>query len=75
MSNIAINIRRTFKIQTIGGSYYIAIPKFLVTPQMLSKRISMEVLEYSDTHLTIKMVVVGDHRKHDKDSEASGKHA
>lgn len=75
MGKIAINIRRTFKIQTIGGSYYIAIPKFLVTPQMLGKRISIEVIEYSDTHLTLKMVVLSDNREHDKDSEASGKHS
>jgi len=45
------------KIVRVGNSYLIAIPKHLVTEEMLRKGVVLDVLHYDKKSITIKLVV------------------
>jgi len=60
-------VPRIYKIQRQGGSYYLALPPFLVTEEMLEHGVTIDVLKYDQK--TIFMTVSVANRKHNKDNQ------
>ena len=60
---------RIYKIQRQGGAYYLCLPTFLVTEEMLKQGVTIELLEYSKEEILMKVKPAGEHNKN---REASG---
>lgn len=59
---------RIYKIQRQGGAYYLCLPTFLVTEDMLEHGVTIELLEKSEDEIIIKVTPAGEH---DKDNQNS----
>ena len=62
---------RIYKIQRQGGAYYLCLPTFLVTEDMLKHGVTIEVLNYDQNEILMKVRVVTN-GEHAEDNKTSG---
>jgi uncharacterized membrane protein len=63
---------RVYKIRKLGHTMALAIPKVLVSQEMLDKGVVIQVLDYSPEEMTLKVRVANErNRKHVKNNKSS----
>ena len=62
---------RTYQIQKIGGSYYLALPPSIVSKVMLKLGVNIEVMHY-DGYTLVLLIKVSPSGKHTENNKKSG---
>ena len=63
---------RVYRIQKIGRSYYIALPKVLVRKKMLEQGVIIEVYHVSDDSIILELRVANAVKEYNKNNKESG---
>ena len=64
---------RIYKLQKIGRSYYLAIPKVLVRDKMLESGVTVEVCHVNDESIILELRVANASKEHNENNKKSGK--
>lgn len=66
---------RVYKIQKMGRSYYIALPKALITDEMLENGVIVYVRRSDEKSIVMEVMEAGAIRKFIEDNTQSGENA
>lgn len=62
---------RIYKLQQQGGAYYIALPIFLITEDMLQHGVYVKVLYYTKNHIILRITAAKPAKEAEKQNEDS----